>query len=68
MVACWLHIVTQIWVNIGTDSCQLPEDTYPLFEPMLTYHKKGYVEFTQTNFAMSVYQHDISHVIGYYTF
>ena len=40
------HMVTQIWVNIGSDNGLLPDDTKPLPEPMLTNHQWGVMAFT----------------------
>ena len=33
----WYHVVTKIWVNIGSSNGLLPEDIKPLPEPMLTW-------------------------------
>ena len=41
MVAWWLHIVTQIWVNIGSGNGLLPAGTKPLPGPLLTYHQEN---------------------------
>ena len=45
IVAWWRHMVTKILVNIGSGNGLLPDDTKPLPEPMLTYHKYGPVTF-----------------------
>ena len=42
-VAKWCHMVTLIWVNIGSGNGLLPDGTKPLPEPMLTYHQWGNV-------------------------
>ena len=39
IVAYWCHMVTQIWVNIGSGNGLLPDGSKPLPEPMLTYHQ-----------------------------
>ena len=33
------HMVTKIWVNIGSSNGLVPDDTKPLPEPMLIYHQ-----------------------------
>ena len=40
------HMVTQIWVNIGSGNGLLPDGTKPLPEPMLTYHQRSSLAFT----------------------
>ena len=37
----WCHVVTEIWVNIGSNNGLLPDSTKPLPEPMLPYHQIG---------------------------
>ena len=37
----WCHMVTYIWVNIGSSNSLLPDGTKPLPEPMLTKHQWG---------------------------
>ena len=39
IVAQWCHMVTKIWVNIGSGNGLLPDGTKPLPEPMLTYRQ-----------------------------
>ena len=36
-------MVTQIWVNIGSDNGLLPDGTKPLPEPMLIYHHHHFI-------------------------
>ena len=37
--ALWRHMVTKIWVNIGSRNGLLPDGTKQLPDPMLTYHQ-----------------------------
>ena len=41
----WHHMVTKIWVNIGSGNGLLPDGTKPLPEPMLTDHHLSPVAF-----------------------
>ena len=50
IVAWWCHMVTQIWVNIGSDNGLVPDGTKPLPEPMLTNHQGGLLAFTWGQF------------------
>ena len=45
--AYWFHTATYIWVNICIINGLLPDDTKPLPESMLTYHKKSPAAFTE---------------------
>ena len=46
----WRHMVTEIWVKIGSGNDLLPDSTKPLPEPMLTDHHWGPVTFTTGQF------------------
>ena len=50
IVAQWCHMVTEIWVNIGSGNGLLPDGTKPLLEPVLIYHQWDLVAFTWGNF------------------
>ena len=39
------HIVTKTWVNIDSGDGLLPDDTEPLFEPVLTHYQMCSVAF-----------------------
>ena len=45
IVAYWRHMVTEIWVNIGSGNGLLPDGTKPLPEPILTDHQWSPVTF-----------------------
>ena len=44
-------MATVILDNIGSDNGLLPDGTKPLPELMLTYHQRGSVAFSESNFA-----------------
>ena len=46
VVALWHHMVTLIWINIGSSNGLLPDGTRPLPEPVLVNHEWGSVALT----------------------
>ena len=46
IVTYWGHMVTEIWINIGSGNGLLPDGTKPLPESMLTYNQWGIVALT----------------------
>ena len=60
IVVQWHEMVTQIWVNIGSGNCLLPDDTKPLPEPILTYEhsaESSFVASAQLQFIKWVWWH-----------
>ena len=46
-MAKWYDMVTEKWVNIASGIGLMSDSTKPLPEPMLTYHQKCSLAFTQ---------------------
>ena len=67
-MAQWRHMVTWIWINIGSGNGLLPDGTKPLPEPMLTYHQRGSVAFSSEQFHRKCSRYQFVKQIWIYNF
>ena len=46
-------MATEIWVNLDSGNGLLPDGTKPLPEPVMAYHQRWSVVFTESNFILN---------------